>query len=68
MRKLRPDFDLSAPGLREAWDRGQREQFLVTPVEGEAIRYTEGAEIGVKRCVFGAYLFPHASEMYPGRH
>jgi peroxiredoxin len=49
MRALRPDFDLSAPGLREAWDRGEREPFLVTPVEGEAIRYTEGTEIGVKR-------------------
>jgi alkyl hydroperoxide reductase subunit AhpC len=49
MRAQRPDFDLSAPGLREAWDRGEREQFLVTPVEGGAIRYTEGTEIGVKR-------------------
>jgi hypothetical protein len=49
MRKLRPDFDLSAPGLREAWDRGERDQFLVTPVEGEPIRYTEGGAIGVKR-------------------
>jgi peroxiredoxin len=49
MRAHRRDFDLSAPGLREAWDRGQREQFLVTPVEGEAIRYTEGTKIGVKR-------------------
>jgi peroxiredoxin len=49
MRRLRPDFDLSAPGLRAAWDRGERGQFLVTPVEGEAIRYTEGAGIGVKR-------------------
>jgi peroxiredoxin len=49
MRKLRPDFDLGAPGLREAWDRGEREQFLVSPVEGEAIRYTEGTEVGVKR-------------------
>ncbi|HTC58764.1 MAG TPA: hypothetical protein VK691_01460 [Solirubrobacteraceae bacterium] len=27
----------------------QREQFLVSPVEGEAIRYTEGTEVGVKR-------------------
>jgi hypothetical protein len=44
MRAHRPDFDLSAPGLCEAWDRGEREQFLVTPVEGEAIRYTEGTE------------------------
>ena len=34
---------------REAWDRGEREQFLVSPVEGEAIRYTEGTEVGVKR-------------------
>ncbi len=49
MRTLRPDFDLSAPGLREAWDRGERAQFLVTPVEGEPIRYTEGSEVGVKR-------------------
>ena len=49
MRELRPDFDLSAPGLRDAWDRGEREQVLVRPVEGEAIRYTEGAKVGVKR-------------------
>ncbi len=49
MRSLRIDFDLGAPGLREAWDRGEREQFLVSPVEGEAIRYTEGTEVGVKR-------------------
>lgn len=49
MRALRPDFDLAAPGLREAWDRGERQPFLVTPADGEAIRYTEGTEIGVKR-------------------
>lgn len=49
MRNLRPDFDLGTPGLREAWDRGEREQFLVSPVEGEAIRYTEGTAVGVKR-------------------
>src|SRR5579862_9720810 len=49
MRTSRPDFDLGAPGLREAWDRGEREKFLVSPVEGEAIRYTEGTEVGVKR-------------------
>jgi len=49
MRNLRPDFDLGAPGLREAWDRGEREQFLVSPAEGEAIRYTEGTSVGVKR-------------------
>jgi peroxiredoxin len=49
MRTVRPDFDLSAPGLREAWDRGERAQFLVTPVEGNAIRYTEGSAVGVKR-------------------
>jgi peroxiredoxin len=49
MRVQRTDFDLSAPGLREAWDRGERRQFLVASVEGEAIRYTEGTEIGVKR-------------------
>lgn len=49
MRNVRPDFDLGAPGLREAWDRGEREQFLVSPVEGKAIRYTEGTEVGVKR-------------------
>lgn len=49
MRNLRPDFDLGAPGLREAWDRGEREQFLVSTVEGKAIRYTEGTAVGVKR-------------------
>jgi hypothetical protein len=49
MRTLRADFDLGTPGLREAWDRGEREQFLVSPVEGEAIRYTEGTDVGVKR-------------------
>lgn len=26
-RKIRPDWDLTAPGLREAWDRGERERF-----------------------------------------
>jgi peroxiredoxin len=47
LRKVRPDFDLGAPGLREAWDRGEREMFLVEPAVGTAIRYTEGT--GVKR-------------------
>jgi hypothetical protein len=28
-KKIRPDFDLHAVGLREAWERGEREQFLV---------------------------------------
>jgi len=49
LRRSRPDFDLSVPGLRESWDRDEREMFLVTPVEGSAIRYTEGTEVGVKR-------------------
>ena len=49
LRKVRPDFDLGAPGVREAWDRGEHEMFLVEPPVGEAIRYTEGAEVGVKR-------------------
>jgi peroxiredoxin len=49
LREVRPDFDLSAPGLREAWERGESEKFLVTPVGGAAIRYTEGSEVGVKR-------------------
>jgi peroxiredoxin len=49
MRETRPDFDLAAPGLREAWDRGDQDRFLVTPVEGTAIRYTEGTGVGVKR-------------------
>jgi hypothetical protein len=48
MRKIRPDFDLSTPGLREAWESGDREKFLVAPIE-TAIRYTEGTSIGVKR-------------------
>jgi hypothetical protein len=49
LRAVRPDFDLSAPGLREAWDAGDSDRFLVTPVDGAAIRYTEGADVGVKR-------------------
>jgi peroxiredoxin len=47
-RKIRPDFDLSTPGLREAWERDDRDQFLVASIE-KAIRYTEGTSIGVKR-------------------
>jgi peroxiredoxin len=27
MREIRPDWDLSTPGMREAWDTGEREQF-----------------------------------------
>ena len=49
LRDIRPNFDLSAPGLQEAWDRGERDLFLVAPVDGNAIRYTEGTEVGVKR-------------------
>jgi peroxiredoxin len=49
LKKIRPDFDLSVPGVREAWERGEREMFLVEPPEGSAIRYTEGTEIGIKR-------------------
>ncbi len=47
-QKIRPDFDLSAPGLREAWDRGERDLFLVDTLE-EPIRFTEGRSIGIKR-------------------
>ena len=47
-QKIRPDFELGAPGLREAWDRGERDLFLVDTLE-EPIRYTEGASIGIKR-------------------
>ncbi len=49
MQKLRPDFDPTAPGLREAWDRGEHEVFLVEPPVGVPIRYTEGSKVGVKR-------------------
>jgi peroxiredoxin len=49
MQKLRPDFDPTAPGLREAWDRRDREAFLVEPSDGAPIRYTEGGSVGVKR-------------------
>ncbi len=47
-QQVRPDFDLAAPGLREAWDRGDRDRFLVDTLE-EPIRYTEGKSIGIKR-------------------
>jgi peroxiredoxin len=49
MQKLRADFDPTAPGLRDAWERRDREVFLVEPSDGAAIRYTEGSGVGVKR-------------------
>jgi peroxiredoxin len=49
MQKIRRDYDPTAPGLREAWDRRERELFLVEPSEGAPIRYTEGDSVGVKR-------------------
>ena len=49
MRKTRPDFDPTAAGLRDAWERHERDLFLVEPADGAAIRYTEGAGVGVKR-------------------
>ena len=48
LEKVRPDFDLGAPGLREAWDRGDRDMFLVDTLD-PPIRYTEGKTIGIKR-------------------
>ncbi len=27
-QKIRPDWDLGAPGLREAWDKGQKDRFF----------------------------------------
>jgi hypothetical protein len=48
LRKVRPDFDLGSPGLRQAWDRGDREMFLVDTID-EPIRFTEGRTIGIKR-------------------
>ncbi len=47
-QRIRPDFDLAAPGLREAWDSGDRARFLVDTLE-EPIRFTEGKSIGIKR-------------------
>ncbi len=48
LQKIRPDFDLGAPGLREAWDRGDRGMFLVDTLDAP-IRFTEGSTIGIKR-------------------
>ena len=48
LRKIRPDFDLHAPGNREAWERGEHDRFLVEGIE-PAIRYTEGTDVGIKR-------------------
>lgn len=36
---IRPDFDLASPGLKEAWERGDRDRCLVDTLE-EPIRYT----------------------------
>ena len=49
MKKIRPDYDPTAPGVREAWESRQREQFLVEPATGAPIRYTEGDRVGVER-------------------
>jgi hypothetical protein len=48
LQKTRADFDLGAPGLLEAWERGERDQFLVESIE-PAIRNTEGTSVGIKR-------------------
>jgi hypothetical protein len=47
-QKIRPDFDLASSGLKEAWERGDRDRFLVDTLE-EPIRYTEGRSVGIKR-------------------
>jgi peroxiredoxin len=49
MKKIRPDYDPTAPGVREAWENEQHEQFLVEPAAGAPIRYTEGQHVGVER-------------------
>ena len=41
VQRVRPDFDQATPGLKEAWERGDRDQFLVDTAE-EPIRDTEG--------------------------
>jgi hypothetical protein len=45
-RVLREGSKCATPGLREAWESGDTGRFLV---EGAAIRYTEGSDVGVKR-------------------
>ena len=49
MKKIRPDYDPHAPGVREAWERSEQESFLVEPADGPPIRYTEGSHVGVER-------------------
>jgi peroxiredoxin len=39
-RKIRPDWDLSAPGLREAWEAGEKSRFW--PYDEDAIKEIEG--------------------------
>ena len=34
MKKFRPDYDPQAPGLREAWEGGDKKVFLVEPATG----------------------------------
>jgi peroxiredoxin len=48
LQKTRSDFDLATPGLRQCWERGEREKFLVDTLD-EPIRFTEGKKIGIKR-------------------
>jgi len=47
-QQIRPDFDLASPGLKEAWERGDRDQFFVDTLE-EPIHYIEGKSIGIER-------------------
>ncbi len=49
MKRFRPDYDPQAPGLREAWENGDKQVFLVEPASGRPIRYTEGEKVGVER-------------------
>jgi hypothetical protein len=48
LQKIRADFDPASPGLKEAWEQGDRDEFLVDTLD-EPIRYTEGTSIGIKR-------------------
>jgi hypothetical protein len=38
-RKIRPDWNLGAPGLRQAWDKGDKASFW--PYDEDAIREIE---------------------------
>jgi peroxiredoxin len=56
-REIRPDWDLSTPGLRPAWEAGDRSRFFPDPDAHPSVRATnaeQGTDQGIPRARPGA--------------